>query len=252
VRRDACGRSAHTISASRERPSTGPGSYEHGDDRQEESAVAAGAPSGQHVACRDNDAISPPQLARRRIPAITTPLFRKCRLMLGARGVTVDHYRRLAAASAASLLIAAGLLVPPVGASAPASCASGYNPFQVGASFLQQCHVPVFPRLRAVSLPDGGTEYDYMVAGTPELYRVPPPGFDPITASDAALDFYGLPHPPSDLAAYMEWTAVMSRLHWAPAPPYMTVMSHPVSGPRTVLSVKDPDGGGGAGDYASN
>jgi hypothetical protein len=143
-------------------------------------------------------------------------------------------------------LLSLGFVASPAGAAGTIPCNSGYNPFEVGASLLEQCHEPVFTRQGATALPDGGTEYQYNVEGTRILYRTPPAGFDPTTASDATLDFYGLPHPPADVEGYVQWSSEMSRLHWVPAPPYLTVLPHLVTGPRTTLSVKDPDGGGGS------
>jgi hypothetical protein len=58
------------------------------------------------------------------------------------------------------------------------------------------------------ALPDGETITD----------TTPPPNFDPLTASDAALQQYGFPLPPADGAGLQAWKTAMSAFRSDPAP----------------------------------
>jgi len=67
--------------------------------------------------------------------------------------------------------------------------------------------------------------YDYTMpgAGVTSIY-VPPPGFDPATASDSTLQEYGMPLPPvnAGIPQLMAWDAAMQAARFpAPAPPFL-------------------------------
>jgi hypothetical protein len=61
------------------------------------------------------------------------------------------------------------------------------------------------------SLPDGSVQTTYALPdGDMMTTTTPPPGFDPLTASDAQLREVGFPLPPSDASDYQEWAAAMA------------------------------------------
>jgi len=61
------------------------------------------------------------------------------------------------------------------------------------------------------SLPDGSVQTTYALPdGDVMKTTTPPPGFDPLTASNAQLTEVGFPLPPSDASAYQEWAAAMA------------------------------------------
>ncbi|MGA8461756.1 MAG: G1 family glutamic endopeptidase [Streptosporangiaceae bacterium] len=158
---------------------------------------------------------------------------------------------RLAAAvvrrSPASSLIAAAVAVSTVGlALSPASAASGsvssgaarralptaclrsYDPYAVTKAFLESCHDGIYPLQRVIKLSGGGREYVYDVAGIRTVSRTPPPGFNPLTASNARLVEYGYPPGPSGSQAIRQWAALVRDTNFgAPA-------SYLVSEPNTT------------------
>lgn len=61
------------------------------------------------------------------------------------------------------------------------------------------------------SLPDGGIVTTYAFPdGEVMTVPTPPPGFDPLTATDAQLTEYGFPLPPSEASDHAEWAAAMA------------------------------------------
>lgn len=67
-------------------------------------------------------------------------------------------------------------------------------------------------------LPDGGKIYTYIIDGIENNFPVPPDGFDPITASDEALETYGFPPRPENLQDLADWTETMSYYEYTPVP----------------------------------
>lgn len=63
--------------------------------------------------------------------------------------------------------------------------------------------------------------YTYDDDGTQYRYYVPPPGLNPLTATDAQLDEYGLPPRPTDITAAAAWQTEMSNYHPGPSPPFL-------------------------------
>jgi len=104
---------------------------------------------------------------------------------------------------------------------AAASCASVADPYSLPVASLEACGMPVYPRTSVTSLPGGGTQYNYAVNGTAVFFRAPPPGFEPLTATQAQLNEYGLPARPTDPSASARWSAMMQNLHFVPPPPYL-------------------------------
>jgi hypothetical protein len=60
-------------------------------------------------------------------------------------------------------------------------------------------------------LPNGGLETTYALPdGEVIVVKTPPPGFDPLTATDAELTEFGFPLPPPDDSGLQEWMSAMS------------------------------------------
>jgi hypothetical protein len=60
-----------------------------------------------------------------------------------------------------------------------------------------------------------------VVDGDPTFVRIPPPGFDPLTAPPTELQRYGIPlePPASDPADRAKWITDVSHMWWSPSPP---------------------------------
>jgi hypothetical protein len=80
---------------------------------------------------------------------------------------------------------------------APASsrCSFSVNLYSVRRSRLTKCGYRYFPVEHIALLPGGGRAYYYKVYGEKVEMPVPPSGFDPLTASVAELNRYGMPLP---------------------------------------------------------
>jgi Peptidase A4 family len=112
----------------------------------------------------------------------------------------MNRSKRLRAFLAASVLPTLWLLSAPV-----AGAAATANPCGVGEAWLQPTSVAV--------LPDGG-QIDTYDSGA--RVPVPPKGFSPMTASDAALATYGFPPRPTDVVALSAWQSNMTTWTWTP------------------------------------
>lgn len=79
----------------------------------------------------------------------------------------------------------------------------------------------------AKDLPDGGKIYTYSLDGSLIPEPVPPPGWNPLTASDDELKQYGpLFQRPSEPAKLQDWSAKMSRLSFTGKPSQMCKTNH--------------------------
>ena len=104
--------------------------------------------------------------------------------------------RTLVTALGAALLLAVAATsgVPETQhAAASSTCSTEYNPFTKSTAALRQCGDTIYPLQHVGSLTGGGKSYTYPVSGTTITYDVPPPGFNPLKASDAQLQEYNLP-----------------------------------------------------------
>lgn len=101
--------------------------------------------------------------------------------------------RRLMGSAAAAAILFSVVLIAPVTAG-------------LGSDSSTTSVAPV-----SVSLGDGSTETTYTLPGGTVITSVtPPPGFDPLTATDASLTEYGFPLAPTDPDEYQAWFAAMS------------------------------------------
>lgn len=132
----------------------------------------------------------------------------------------------------ASVVIACALATASIGtlsvlsaeahaARSAAPCDSPFDPYGYSSTALNACGMRTFPLEQSMPLPDGGHSYIYDVDGLRTEYLVPPPGFDPRTASDAQLDTYGIPSRPTDAADLPEWQADYGDLQFAKPPPFL-------------------------------
>jgi|GEM_PF-4693066 len=101
-------------------------------------------------------------------------------------------------------LVASGALlsVQPARADAastgPAPCGTAYDPYAYTAAALQQCGVTTYPLASSTALPGGGVSYNYDVPTGVVHFKVPPAGFDPLTATSSQLQEYDYaPRPPN-------------------------------------------------------
>lgn len=140
----------------------------------------------------------------------------------------------------------AGLLAANSSSTATAaSCGSLSDPYAYGITALQSCGLHVHPLAKTVKLPGGGTGYVYNVDGGVITYRVPPTSFDPLTASDAELAYYGFPARPTDTDSLAGWERVLHTPRGA-APPFLVQGPNPISRTRaggvSALSYSCPSG----------
>ena len=94
------------------------------------------------------------------------------------------------------------------------------------AKYLSGCTLVPMTLARVVHQTDGTTIYDFTGDGTWSDESVPPPGFDPLTATDAQLAASGFPPRPAghDAAALAAWkSAVGHSLHAVVSIPIMAV-----------------------------
>lgn len=93
------------------------------------------------------------------------------------------------------------------------ACDDSVDPYTQSSAALQACGITLVPRKQVIGLPDGGTEYDYIVAGHLLAYRIPPATLSLAQASANQLAYYGLPPRPTDPARLQDWTVMMSKVH---------------------------------------
>lgn len=102
------------------------------------------------------------------------------------------------------------------GAQPPQCAEPNVNLYAYPASVAQACGFTTVPLAHVAARPDGGRDYIYSINGHDADSPEPPGGFDPQTASDAQLSYYGFPPRPAEPAALSAWQAEVSRLHVAP------------------------------------
>lgn len=145
----------------------------------------------------------------------------------------------------------AGALVLPTAARAShgggVACNTSYDPYSASLTDLEACGVPIYPLQSTKPLSDGGKEYIYAAGGVTMVHRVPPAGFNPLTASDDELDYYDLPRRPAAGPALDHWKDMMIHQKMVAPPPYL-VGSH-VS---TLVLSRGSIPSGGSGDQSYN
>src|SRR5215472_16181210 len=109
---------------------------------------------------------------------------------------------------------------------AAARCAAISSPYGTAKSRLRACGYTIYPLRRVIRNTDGSTTYLYNVGGHKVTNVAPPPGFDPLKATNRQLARYGLPTR-SALGA-RAWRGLMS--HFSYAVPH----SYLVAGPATM------------------
>lgn len=114
------------------------------------------------------------------------------------------------------------------------SCHSSFDPYQEPASFDESCGDTIVFRTSISGRPDGGVNYNYSTRsrGGTVTVPIPPPGFDPVTASPAERAAYGVPPEPTDISQQAAWANRAKRLHWSPPPPFFAMI--PTQAPVAV------------------
>ena len=107
-----------------------------------------------------------------------------------------------------------------------ARCAAISNPYGTAKSRLRTCGYTIYPLRRVIPNSDGSTTYLYNVGGHKVTSVAPPPGFDPLKATNRQLASYGLPT--RGALGARAWHNLMS--HFSYAVPH----SYLVAGPATM------------------
>jgi Peptidase A4 family len=141
---------------------------------------------------------------------------------------------RRAAVLGLALIAAAALAPAPAGAAGSGpSCASSFDPYAADEATLQRCGMTVHP-LQSSTVADsthaavpgaapsetaGARVYTYDLEGMTVRTVIPPPSFDPLTASSTQLEDYALPaRPPAGSEALPGWEQMMRKLKWITPP----------------------------------
>ena len=131
------------------------------------------------------------------------------------------------------MLAVASSAVAGLIATAPSDCKAAFDPYAYTQAALQSCGYTIIPLTRTVPLSGGGTGYVYS-NGAEQL--IPPSGFNPLAATNAQLDEYGIPEQPTnDLNAAGLWQKEMENFHPIAAPPYY--VSSPYQSFDTVYDI---------------
>lgn len=83
---------------------------------------------------------------------------------------------------------------------------------------------------KIIHFANGGTEYDFNIDGQLSYTRIPPDGFDFSTATDAQLEFYGIPHDKERIGGMPRNDPRIKKLRQTGCP-MLVIMSHMKFGP---------------------
>ena len=148
-------------------------------------------------------------------------------------------YRRLATVALAGfVLVVAGsselAVSPRANAGASSNCTASVDPYTQSRAADLACGDNLYRLTAKLPLAGGGSEYEYNVGGGIMTMLVPPPDFNPLTASSALLTEYGFPLPPRNPSALAAWQAMASNVHPVAAP--SMVIQIPVTVPQMSAS----------------
>jgi hypothetical protein len=90
----------------------------------------------------------------------------------------------------------------------PRSTDPNWDPYDGTAAQATACGLTVYPLIKTITLPDGGTSYVYQdPSGTTSTENVPPKGFNALDASPSERALYGIPpEPPAgNSVAHAHW-----------------------------------------------
>lgn len=118
------------------------------------------------------------------------------------------------------------MIVPASAATAPLDCNSSFDPYAYTQAAVSACGYQTFPLAVVNALPGGGSSYEYLVNGATVRFYVAPKGFDPSTATAAALDEYGFPPRPTEATALSRWQNQMSAWNGSVTPPPFLAETH--------------------------
>lgn len=105
---------------------------------------------------------------------------------------------------------------------APPSCSAQLaNPYQSTPKALASCGLKTVPLQGAIRLVDGGTEYRYVANGHTVMYRVPPAGFNALSADTSQLARYGMPERPTEPSGLLRWQQKMQHAHAVDPPRFL-------------------------------
>lgn len=112
---------------------------------------------------------------------------------------------------------------PQVGA--PSCSTELANPYQSNPAALAACGLKTFPLIAASRMVDGGTEYKYLANGQTIMYRVPPQGFNPLSADSTQLARYAMPERPTQPGELQRWKQKMQHIQPVDPPRFLVQTS---------------------------
>ena len=110
------------------------------------------------------------------------------------------------------------------------ACSASFDVFSAPPSVLSRCGIVPYPVHMTAGLSAGQENYRYDVAGVDVTYNVPPPSFNPLTASAGLLAHYGIPGPPPGAVARSAWAHQMAKLHFVSPPSFLVVLPSQATG----------------------
>ncbi len=118
----------------------------------------------------------------------------------------------------------------------PRICSSIENLYSTRHSVLRDCGYEFIARLGVKALPGGGEAYIYSIDGSKAEVLVPPPSFDPLTASAGRLSEYGIPTA-KEVGSRSRWITIMRAARYS-APPEELIAGGPAdpAGPEMKCS----------------
>lgn len=128
---------------------------------------------------------------------------------------------RIAVASIVVLMLGTTTIEGGIGSASALGngCPDGVSAYTLSAADINACGFTEIPLSAVTTLPDGGNNYTYeMAGGASATIVVPPANFNPVSASDSELAIYGIPVRPTSSAALEVWLNKYSRIDY-PTPP---------------------------------
>ena len=122
------------------------------------------------------------------------------------------------------------------------------------AEAASSCGYTIYPLSQETTQSDGERDYDFIEDGETLTRILPPPNFDPLTATDEQLATYGYPEPPAQSATadYQSWVSQVESIDVPSAPIWDDASTSDSSSPPDtgVAGGALPDGvNGGTGTY---
>src|SRR4051794_25896294 len=112
--------------------------------------------------------------------------------MVVARDGLVPAKHAAMTGPAAAIVGILGLIGAAPASAEPAVCKTSFDPYKATVAQQEACGFKRFPRQSTQHNSDGSTTYTYLLEGEDVIYRVPPTGFNFLTATPEQLKEYGI------------------------------------------------------------